>query len=63
MDYKNTKIVVHDKDTTGDQKYCAIVMGLTETGWVNTGLVVREFLPLMAFSNAMELAIKKGIWK
>lgn len=58
---KDVKIVVHPKDT--DKKYCAIVMGWTGTEWINTGIEVRQFLPLMAFSNAMELAIKKGMWK
>ena len=64
--YKDVEIVVQTKDDVGedhDNKYCAIVMGFTGDAWVNTGIVVREFLPLMAFSKAMDLAIKKGLWK
>lgn len=64
--YKDVKIVVHNKDDIGedhDNKYCAIVMGWTGRDWVNTGIVVREYLPLMAFSKAMEIAIKEDLWK
>ena len=64
--YEDVKIVVHTIDDVGedhDNKYCAIVMGWTGKSWVNTGLVVREFLPMMAFSKAMEWAIKEGLWK
>ena len=64
--YEEVKIVVHTKDDIGEDhynKYCAIVMGYIAAGWVNTGIVVREYLPLMAFSKAMEIAIKKGLWK
>ena len=64
--YKDVEIVVSTIDDVGedhDDKYCAIVMGLTGNSWVNTGIVVREFLPLEAFSKAMEIAIKRGLWK
>ena len=64
--YEEIKIVVHTKDDIGedhDDKYCAIVMGYIPAGWVNTGIVVREYLPLVAFSKAMDIAIKEGLWK
>ena len=66
--YDDVEIVVCTKDDIGedhDNKYCAIVMGYhsKSKGWVNTGIVVREYLPLNAFSKAMEIAIKEGLWK
>ena len=64
--YKDVQIVVSTIDDVGedhDDNYCAIVMGWTGNDWVNTGIVVREFLPLEAFSKAMKIATEKGLWK
>ena len=66
--YDDVEIMVHTKDDVGedhDDKYCAIVMGYhnKSRGWVNTGIVVREYSPLDAFSKAMDIATKEGLWK
>ena len=64
--YRDVKIEVFTIDDVGedhDDKYCAIVMGWTGNSWVNTGIVVREYLPVVAFSKAMDIAIKEGLWK
>ena len=51
------KICVYDIDPA-DNCYCAIVMGWhdIEKTWYNTGIVVREEDPVLAFSIALTRA-------
>jgi len=44
-----------------DNKYCAIVI-LLGKGWYDSGIVVRDLDPIVAFTKAMELAITYEYW-
>jgi hypothetical protein len=63
----DVEICVQSKDNGkgGDGKYCAIVMGWNEASkkWYNTGIVIRDSLPILAFNRALVEAIEKGWWK
>ena len=67
LDSKDFKIEVFTKDDIGkdaDNLYCAIMMQYnSKMGWFNTGIVVREKDPIVAFTKVMERAKLKGYWK
>jgi hypothetical protein len=56
------KIEVFTKDEE-DDKYCAIVMGWDDKDWYNTGIVVRDLSPRLAFNRALKSATEVGWWK
>lgn len=58
---KDVKIEVFSIDED-DNCYLAIVLGL-ENDWFNTGIVVRESDPIIAFKKALERAKEQGLWK
>lgn len=63
MNAEDYKIVVHSQDREGedaDFKYCAIVMAYNND-WYNTGIVVRDKLPEVAFKSALLIAKERGI--
>lgn len=58
---KDVKIEVFSIDED-DNCYLGIVLGLGNV-WCNTGIVVRESDPIIAFTKALERAKKSGLWK
>ena len=58
---KDVKIEVFSIDED-DKCYLAIVMGLGND-WFNTGIVVRESDPIIAFTKALERAKEAELWK
>jgi len=58
---KDVKIEVFSIDED-DNCYLAIVMGLDDIDWFNTGIVVRESDPIIAFTKALERAKEAEVW-
>lgn len=53
-----------DDEPGGDNCYCAIVMGWKDVydDWYNTGIVIRETDPTIAFNKARAEASECGWW-